>query len=295
MELALIYKKLSDAEFKVLNALDSLLTRYEYVPLEELESRTKIPSTHILKALRKLMEFKAVVKHPSTSWFRITYIGLDLTALKRLSDAGVITHLGTRVGMGKESEIYIAKAGNNETVAVKFYKIGRVSFQKVKRVRHYAIDQTNWMLMSKTAAQREFKILNALNGKTPYVPKTYGMAGHAVVISYIPGVELSRYKNAREPFEILKKILAAVRCAYLYVGVVHGDLSEYNILVSSIDEVENPYIIDWPQYVYITDPQHEPLLLRDIEYVIKFFKRRYGVYIDVSKALRYVRGLSNEL
>ncbi|PUA32833.1 MAG: hypothetical protein B7O98_05195 [Zestosphaera tikiterensis] len=295
MELALIYRELSEVEFKVLKALNSLLTRYEYVPLEELEGRVKLPSTHILKALYKLTEFKAVVKHPTMPWFRITYVGLDLTALKKLSEAGVITHLGTRVGVGKESEVYIAKAGNDEIVAVKFYKIGRVSFQKVRRVRHYTIDQTNWMLMSKTAAEREFKILNALNGKTPYVPKAYGMAEHAVVINYIPGVELIRYRDAREPLEILKKILSAVRCAYLCVGVVHGDLSEYNIIVSSTDEVETPYIIDWPQYVYVADPQHEPLLLRDVEYVIKFFKRRYGVYIDVSKALRYVRGLSDEL
>ncbi len=70
-------------------------------------------------------------------------------------------------------------------------------------------------------------------------------------------------------------------------------MSEYNILV----DVENdkPYIIDWPQYVYRDDPNADYLLKRDVEYIIRFFNKRYDVELDLEKALRFVRGEYEEI
>ncbi len=289
-----VYNELESNDFKILSLLERLLSKYEFVPLEVIESRVKIPPKEVHRRLSKLNKLK-VIKRSLAPFhgYRLTYLGLDCLAIRDLVKRGVIAYLGTMVGMGKESEIYIAKDSEGNVIAVKFYKIGRVSFQKVARVRSYLVDEPNWMIRSKVAAEREFKALKDLMKYAKYVPKVYAWSKHAVVTEYVEGIELYRYADARDPLSILEKILITLREAYEKVGIVHGDLSEYNILIKL--ESEEPYIIDWPQYVYRDDPVHERYLRRDIEYIIKFFKRKYRVDIDVSKALSFVKGEINEI
>ncbi len=293
-ELALIYKGLSDDSFRVLLTLNSLGLKYEYVPLEEIERITKLTPSRIIKSLKELIDVKAVVKHKTTQSFRLTYLGLDLVALKKLSDSGVLAYLGTRVGVGKESEIYVAKTPTEKIVAVKFYKIGRVSFQKIKRVRAYALDESRWFSLSRNAASREYTVLSKLSNYTSLVPHVYAHVEHSVVMDYVDGVELYRYKKALMPEKILRSIMSALRSAYVDLGIVHGDLSEYNILVS-VSEGEKPYIIDWPQYVYRDEPGAEKLLLRDVSYMVKFFKENYGLEKKVGDCLEFVKGLRDEI
>ncbi|MEM2005832.1 MAG: RIO1 family regulatory kinase/ATPase [Zestosphaera sp.] len=293
-ELALIYRGLSPEDFRVLDVVNALAPRYEYVPLEELERLLRLPPSRIIKSLRSLIEVRALVKHHAMQGFRLTYLGLDLAALRKLSDSGVLGYLGTRVGVGKESEIYVAKTPAGRLVAVKFYKIGRVSFQRVKRVRPYAADESRWFVQSKTAAEREYKALKVLSPCTPYVPKVYGHVDHSVVMEYVQGVELYRYRAALSPETILHAIMSALRSAYLDVGLVHGDLSEYNVLVD-VGGGEKPYIIDWPQYFLRGDPASEEVLRRDVSYIVKFFKRTYGLEVDVGRCLEFVKGLRDGL
>lgn len=293
-ELALVYKRLSNESFKVLTTLNSLSLKYEYVPLEEIEKTTKLPPSRIITSLRELIDVKAIVKHKTTQSFRLTYLGLDIVALKKLSDSGVLGYLGTRVGVGKESEIYVAKTPTGKVVAVKFYKIGRISFQKIKRVRAYVSDESRWFTHSRNAASREYEVLSRLSSYTSFVPRAYAHVEHSIVMDYVNGIELYRYKTALAPESIFRSIMMALRSAYVHLGIVHGDLSEYNILVS-VDEGEKPYVIDWPQYVYREDPRAEELLHRDVSYMVKFFEESYGLEKKVSDCLEFVKGLKDEL
>ena len=69
-------------------------------------------------------------------------------------------------------------------------------------------------------------------------------------------------------------------------GVVHGDLSEYNVFVSD----EGVTLIDWPQYVEVGDAQAGELLERDVGNVLAFFKRKYGVERDVGEVVGEIMG-----
>ena len=58
----------------------------------------------------------------------------------------------------------------------------------------------------------------------------------------------------------------------LCAGVVHGDLSEFNILLAHVDGVDGPVIIDLPQAVDAAGNNHaQRMLARDVANLRGFF------------------------
>jgi len=74
--------------------------------------------------------------------------------------------------------------------------------------------------------------------------------------------------------------------AALRLGIIHADLSEFNIMVPE----SGPKIIDWPQAVEINHPHARELLERDLANVLRFFKRKYGIEMPVENALQRMGG-----
>jgi RIO kinase 1 len=71
---------------------------------------------------------------------------------------------------------------------------------------------------------------------------------------------------AREHFQTLLRQVVLMLCA----GIIHGDLSEYNILVGS----EGPVIIDLPQAVDAAGNNHAKAILeRDVANLVGYFGR----------------------
>ncbi|MEM0065734.1 MAG: RIO1 family regulatory kinase/ATPase [Sulfolobales archaeon] len=291
LKLARTCKDISKVGLSILSILDEYLDVFEYVPEELVFKKVRIPEKTFAREISTLRTKKLVESHSTRAAYRLTFLGLDCLALLELVEKGVVTHVGPSIGTGKESVLYLAKTSTNEIAVVKFYKIGRVSFKKVVRYRGYLTDQPSWLEASKLAAEREYRALLLLSKHTNLIPKVWGWSKHAVVMEYIDGEDLYRYRNARDPKSILNLILTTMRSAYLNAGIVHADLSEYNIVVSVRDSSEIPYIIDWPQYVSREDPLAEEYLTRDVSNLLKFFKRRYGVSLDLEKAVGYVKGL----
>jgi RIO-like serine/threonine protein kinase len=103
----------------------------------------------------------------------------------------------------------------------------------------------------------------------------------------IEGAELAKWKQIRGPEKILREILRNVRKAYLKAGIVHADLSEYNVILKPNMHV---LIIDWPQYVTKKHPNAQLLLTRDIENILQYFRRKHKLQIKLEDALAYVAG-----
>jgi serine/threonine-protein kinase RIO1 len=89
----------------------------------------------------------------------------------------------------------------------------------------------------------------------------------------------------------------------LYVGarLVHGDLSEYNILVAPVFQVDNPIssvedttndlqavLIDFGQAVDLRHPEAMNLLRRDLDRVRAFFKKQGVKTLDLEEAVEFV-------
>lgn len=296
VHLGVTYKSLVDEDFKVLAALEKGLVDHEYAPLRVLERLSGIYEEKLQLILRKLHDLKLVKRETigGEKMYRLTYLGYDMLALRALVKAGIIEAIGDKVGTGKESEIYLGLTQGDIQVAVKFLRIGKTSFRQTVRVRAWTRDKNlSWYAQSKIAAEREYKALEKLAGFKAHVPAPMGYNRHVVVTEFIDGIELFRRPLLENPEEVLEKIVETIAVAYHKAQIVHGDLSEYNILVKKDDEV--PFIIDWPQYVYRDNPSAIELLKRDVYYVVKFFNKVYGVEVGLEKAFRRVVNWHNEV
>lgn len=289
VKIAIVYKSLIDEDFRILSALERAHYSREYVPLRILEKLTKVYEEKLVLIISKLHELGLVAGETiaGEKAYRLTYLGYDVLAIKSLVKAGILEAMGDKIGEGKESEIYLGLAPQNKQIAVKFLRIGRTSFRHTARVRAWTSGRgVPWYIQSKIAAKREFEALRVLYEKGAYVPQPISYNRHVVVIEYIDGIELYRKPMLRSPEEVLLKTLETIAVAYHRAQIVHGDLSEYNIIVRKDDET--PLIIDWPQYVSSVEPHSKSLLKRDVEYVSRFFNKVYGVTMTPDMAFEYV-------
>ncbi len=291
-QLADIYSKMDNDMFRILRAIESLLPKYEYPPLDIVERRARLPPGRFKRALEKLVEMKLLRKSKhQLMGYTLTFQALDLLALRTLVARGTISEIGGKIGVGKESEVYKALSPTGMKLIVKFHREGTRSFKSLRKTRLYMADSTrkHWLIKAKLIGEREYKALDTLYNLGALVPKPIDWNRHAVVQEYIEGVELYIIPDngLPNPSDVLDKIIATIEIAYKKAGIVHGDLSEYNILVSTSGD---PYIIDWPQYVYRDDPIAEDLLERDVYYIIRFFNKKFRLGLDPRSILERVKG-----
>ena len=298
--LARILEALEDDDYRVLRAIERNLGRYEYVPAEVVERQSKLPPSRLLKSLRRLSDLKLVRRTlGSVIGYTLTFLGLDALAIRALTAKGVIEELGDVIGAGKESDVYIALTPTGRRVVVKLHREGKAPFHRIRRTRSFAADMNrrSLILWAKLLGEREFKALLELHARGARVPEPIAWNRHAVVQGLVEGaVELYRVPplTVGEAREALAQVLETVRIAYREVGIVHGDLSEYNVLVAEEDGGVGAYVIDWPQYVYAAEPHAGELLERDVRYITRFFRSKYGVEASLEDALAYVRGERGE-
>ncbi len=287
---------LSGEELRVLRIVESLMGRYEYAPLEVIERRSRIPGSRLGRILWKLSDLRLVRRETgSTVGYTLTYLGLDVVALSSLVRRRVIARVGERIGVGKEGDVYLVELGSGEIAVAKLHREGRTSFSKIRRLRGpvAGVDRKQWFRIAKLLGEREFKILVRLHERGAWVPEPIAWDRHCVVQEYREGVELYRVRHLDpgEAWSLLRGVMKTLRIAYLDVGIVHGDLSEYNVLYEGGGK---GVVIDWPQYVYREEEGAEELLHRDVYYITRYFAKRYGVEVDPGEVLAYVRGERSE-
>jgi len=212
---------------------------------------------------------------------------MDMLALKHYADLDYAMSLGKLIAKGKESDVYEVLSPRSELYALKLYRLGRTSFRDVRRKRARGKSETNtWVSSNYNAAKHEFAALNKLSKITPNVPKAIDRDRHTILLQELPGVRLTNRPDLDDPEGLLMTILETVRDAYTKAKMISGDLSEYNILTDG----RRVWLIDWPQWVPPTHPNAKELLRHDVETVLRFFSRAYGLDADLEEALEYVQG-----
>ncbi|MDA4122292.1 MAG: hypothetical protein OK456_03825 [Thaumarchaeota archaeon] len=255
--------------------------------IEAVSKLSRLPRDRVKFALNELNKRRLIGSNGDN--YLIYTTALDLLALKHYADVDRAISLGKLIAKGKESDVYEVLSAKSELYALKFFRLGRSSFRDVKRKRASSTSETHsWVSSNYNASKHEFAALRRLRPFTPNVAEAVDQDRHTLLLGELPGVRLATRPELASPEEILGMIIETERDAYVKAGMIHGDLSEYNILT----EGTRVWLIDWPQWVSPEHPNARELLLRDTSSVLKFFTRAYGVTSDLEKTLAYVRGES---
>ena len=285
------FRKLQPEDFRVLLAIELGMSRYQHVPedaISKLANLTQQEVTYRLLRLRKIRLIR-IWKGPYTG-YQLNQAGYDCLAINALVKNNTLEAFGKPLGVGKEADVYDALTPSNQQVAVKFHRLGRTSFRQTRRKRTYIAERQHisWLYQSRLAAQKEFEALKLVHLHGISVPKPIQQNRHVIVMGMIEGTELTNCIQISEPQKLLNEILFNTQKAYLKVGVIHSDLSEFNIIVKQDEHI---LIIDWPQYVKKDHPNADQLINRDVRNVVHFFRRKFNTKTRLKEALTYVKGV----
>jgi RIO kinase 2 len=273
---ASIVKKLESLEYKVLKIFVSSIKHHEIINNYNIISYSNLHKDRVDYALEILLKLKLIAK--TEKGFKLLTSGLDVYALKILVDSGIILGIGNSLGVGKESDVVAAVSDFGQKRAVKFFRIGRISFTDTKRKRSLEKNKNvnNWLLINIEAAKREYDFLIKLKSTKMNIATPYFRSMHSIVMDRIDGIRLIEMKNLENPRQIFYQVFEQIRIAYKE-NIINGDLSEYNILLDGNNDV---WIIDWPQAVTLEHPNAEFLIRRDLRNIIRYFRRKYDLNLD---------------
>ncbi|XP_074603620.1 RIO kinase 2 [Brevipalpus obovatus] len=267
---------LSSDDIRVLIAVEMGMKNHQLVPGSLVSSIAALKGGGASKILHDLTRKKLLIYERGKRYdgYRLTYLGYDYLALNVLSKREAITSIGNQIGVGKESDVYIAVNSDEERYAVKLHRLGRTCFRKVHEKRDYHKGNNkvhNWIYLSRLAAIREFSFLKALHERGLPVPKPIDANRHCIVMELIEGTLLNHFAELEDPATLFDNLMNLILSLANDYGVVHGDFNEFNIMLES--ETLKPMLIDFPQMISVTHSQAREYFQRDVNCIVTFFKR----------------------
>ena len=253
---------------------------------------------------------------------RYVFDDLTLQTLYKLAQRRIIAGIGGPISTGKESIVFHAiggsAAGSGEMrevgvgeevreerqreVAVKIYKVSTSNF---KAMLEYILGDPRFENVKKdrrsvvfTWARKEFKNLKRAFRAGVSVPAPIAYEKNVLVMDFIgrEGIPAPRLRDVPEEIlrphaqHIFERILANVKVLYEKAGLVHADLSEFNILLdfkmeggeeeresegitASALSSARPVLIDMGQAVLTSHPKAMDFLQRDLRNIVAFFQK----------------------
>ncbi len=213
--------------------------------------------------------------------------------LQSLIEEGLIDTVVRQLMSGKEAMVYVVRCGD-ETRCAKVYKeatersfrqaVDYTENRKVKNSRQARAmaKGTKFGRQAQEAAWQSAEVdaLYRLAAAGVRVPKPFNFCDGVLLMELVTDehgdaaprlndVEFTP-EQARAHHATLLTEVVRMLCA----GVVHGDLSEFNILLGSDQGVDGPVIIDLPQAIDAAGNNHASrMLLRDVANLRGFFGR----------------------
>src|SRR6202035_5804924 len=185
-------------------------------------------------------------------------------ALQPLIDDGVIDEVIRSLKSGKEATVYLVRSGAHTRCAKVYRDMAQRSFQKRaqyqegRKVRgsrqaRAIAKSTRFGRREQEAAWKNAEVdaLYQLQAAGVRVPKPYGYFNDVLIMELVtdaagdPAPRLGEVDLSPETAPAQHDFLIQQIVRMLNIGLVHGDLSEFNVLVAP----DGPVIIDLPQVV----------------------------------------------
>ncbi|KAH6631849.1 Rio2, N-terminal-domain-containing protein [Chaetomium tenue] len=300
---------LTAEDWRVLTAVEICSKNHELVPttLIERTARLKGGASGVHKSISALAKVGLIsrMKEAKYDGYRLSYGGLDYLALHTHASRKQVYSVGTRVGVGKESDIMIVADDKGTQKILKIHRLGRISFRTVKTNRDYLKKHQSgsWMYLSRLAAIKEYAFMQALREEGFPVPEPIAQSRHTIVMSLIDAPPMRQIASVPDPAALYAELISLILRLAKH-GLIHGDFNEFNILIRE-DKIENestntntdtatdtptdtpeknqdapsitltPILIDFPQMVSMDHQNAEMYFDRDVECVKRFFSRRF--------------------
>jgi RIO kinase 1 len=200
-----------------------------------------------------------------------------LKTLYTMASKGIIKAMGGVVSTGKEADVFHAIGENDREVAIKIYRISTSDFQSME---NYLIGDPRFSNIRGTKkdivfawTRKELRNLERAREAGVRAPEPLTSERNILVMEFIgkDGVSAPRLKDVKpeNPGKIYETVADYMRRLYQEARLVHGDLSEYNILLYDGE----PIIIDMGQAVMLEHPMSREFLSRDIKNIVRYFKK----------------------
>ena len=214
--------------------------------------------------------------------------------LFKLASQGHFDELLTIVAPGKEAVVFVATR-KEERAAVKIYRLETANFNKMydylrvdprlqKLGKNVVGDPRRRTIFQWT--EREYRNLLLAREASVRAPMPIAYSHNVVVMEFIgegnQASPLLKHSPPDNPEEFAEETFAMLK-RWTQAGMVHGDLSEYNI----INHNEEPVFIDFSHSVPLKAPNSMELLKRDVENVCNYF-RKMGVKRDPDDVIKEI-------
>ncbi|CAN1266260.1 Serine/threonine-protein kinase rio1 [Linum perenne] len=233
-------------------------------PLEEWEGRTNFGmSNTVTTAIRGSVRDMAIGKTRVTEKADRATVEQAIDprtrmVLFKMINRGIFNDINGCISTGKEANVYHATKSNGQELAIKVYKTSVLVFKL------------------KAAGIR--------------CPTTHLLRLHVLVMEFIgkDGWAAPRLKDASLSLDRLREgymeMIMIMRTLYQKCKLVHGDLSEYNILYYE----GHLYIIDVSQSVDLDHPRALDFLREDCVHVSDFFKKHGVAVMNIRELFGFI-------
>ena len=101
-------KYLNKDDFRVLTSIEMGMRNHEIVPVELIQSISKIKNTNVRSILSNLLKHK-LIKHSNIQYdgYSLNYLGYDYLAIHSLIKQGILVKICSKIGVGKESDVFL--------------------------------------------------------------------------------------------------------------------------------------------------------------------------------------------
>jgi len=205
-----------------------------------------------------------------------------LFILNKLIQDRILKSVDYPIQKGKEAYVFRATApGEDEYAAVKIYRVETNNFihmqDYIRGDRRFEGLKSSRRAIVEAWVKKEFANLKICEEAGVRAPNPWVFRSNVLVMDFlgengIPDSTLQQV-GPEEPERICDELLGMVGILWKN-GLVHGDVSEFNVLMHG--QPAEPYLIDIGQGVLESHPKAREFLERDVNNMLRYFKK-YGV------------------
>jgi RIO kinase 1 len=246
---------------------------------------------------REFSQFRKRIK--DSDQFKVEQSVFDdatMAALYKLVQDGYVEAFGGPISTGKEANVYEALGAEDRDVAVKIYRINSSNFRQMleylegdPRFEGIASDKKAVVL---AWTRKEYANLLRARKAGVRVPEPIAVERNVLVMELVGLVEERarrlaevQVNNPETAYEVVREYMRRLYSA----GLIHGDLSEYNLIVHDGELV----VIDLGQAVTVHHPNAGEFLDRDCRNVANFFSR-LGLDVAADELRAFVTSVEPE-